>query len=275
MEASADDGHLARLVAAAAPPHAVGAAAELRVGAAGDGMVVLHGWTSLLPVAEIGEGAHDTPLAAAVQEANRIAHRRALLQTALYSRLAIPRPGHRMRNPLQEQLLKAGLVKKSKVAQVVREQTRQRHAKGPAAADPAEVDARRLQAERVERDRALAAERNAQVRANELRAQIRQIVDTHKVARDGEIDYRFVVDGRIRSLLVDVTQRTQLAKGALVIARHEQSFELIPRAAAAKVRERDPAMIVLDHAEANAAGDHQDDDDDPYRQFKVPDDLIW
>jgi hypothetical protein len=36
-------------------------------------------------------------------------------------------------NPLQEQLLKAGLVKKSKVAEVAREQNRARHAKGPAA----------------------------------------------------------------------------------------------------------------------------------------------
>src|SRR3546814_2994417 len=34
-------------------------------------------------------------------------------------------------NPLQEQLLKAGLVKKSKVAEVAREQHKARHGKGP------------------------------------------------------------------------------------------------------------------------------------------------
>src|SRR3546814_2793221 len=34
-------------------------------------------------------------------------------------------------NPLQEQLLKAGLVKKSKVAEVAREQHQARHGKGP------------------------------------------------------------------------------------------------------------------------------------------------
>ena len=34
-------------------------------------------------------------------------------------------------NPLQEQLLKAGLVKKSKVAEVAREQNKPRHAKTP------------------------------------------------------------------------------------------------------------------------------------------------
>ncbi|MEB1621423.1 DUF2058 family protein, partial [Xanthomonas campestris pv. campestris] len=53
-----------------------------------------------------------------------------------------------MRNPLQEQLLKAGLVKKAQVDKVAREQNKQRHAKGApaAAADPDKVDAARLQA---------------------------------------------------------------------------------------------------------------------------------
>ena len=61
-----------------------------------------------------------------------------------------------MRNPLQDQLLKAGLAKKSKLAQVVREQNKQRHAKGAASADPDKVDAMQLQAERAERDRVVA-----------------------------------------------------------------------------------------------------------------------
>ena len=41
--------------------------------------------------------------------------------------------------PLQEQLLKAGLVKKSKVAQAAREQLKARHGKGPA--EPSDVHA--------------------------------------------------------------------------------------------------------------------------------------
>ncbi len=46
-----------------------------------------------------------------------------------------------MRNLLQEQLLKAGLVKKDKVAQVVRAQAQQRKGKAPAqpSAEPARV----------------------------------------------------------------------------------------------------------------------------------------
>lgn len=178
-----------------------------------------------------------------------------------------------MRNLLQDQLLKAGLVKKSKVAQVVREQAKQRNAKGAAAANTEKVDVQRLQAERAERDRLLAAERNAQARNHERSAQIRQIVDTHRVSSEGEIDYRFTDDGKIRSVLVNPTLRAQLAAGTLVIVRHGDSYALIPRAAADKVYERDAAMIVLDHRRDDAT--EKTDDDAFYDRFKVPDDLIW
>lgn len=63
-----------------------------------------------------------------------------------------------------------------------------------------------------------------------------------------------------------------------MIVRHEQGYELLPRVAADKVRERDAGMIVLDHAprdQAEAAAGGSAADDDYYRQFQVPDDLVW
>lgn len=184
-----------------------------------------------------------------------------------------------MRNPLQDQLLKAGLAKKGKLAQVVREQTRQRHAKGAQAVDADKVDATQLQAERVERDRQIAAERNAQARRRELQAQVRQIIDAHKLPAVGEIAYAFDDAGGIRRLHVDAVQRTLLAKGGLVIVRHDDGYALLPRAAADKVFERDPASIALDHRSTDA-GDtttqgEPNDDDAFYARFEVPDDLIW
>ncbi|MEP7043465.1 MAG: DUF2058 domain-containing protein [Dokdonella sp.] len=179
-----------------------------------------------------------------------------------------------MRNPLQDQLLKAGLVKKAKVAEVVREQEKQRHGKAPAPPSAEQINAQKLQLERAERDRALAAERNAQARANELRAQVRQIVETHKVKREGEIAYRFTDEGKIHSVLVNEALRAQLAHGTLVIARHEQGYELLPRAAADKIYARDVSAIVLDHGRPDSAG-AKGEDDEFYQQFKVPDDLVW
>jgi uncharacterized protein YaiL (DUF2058 family) len=179
-----------------------------------------------------------------------------------------------MRNPLQEQLLKAGLAKKGKVDQIAREQAKQRQGK-PVASEAAEkIDTQRLQAERAERDRALAAERNAQAHAREIAAQVRQIIDANKVKREGEISYRFNDGEKIHSVLVNETLRTQLAKGTLVIARAGDSYELLPRAAADKLRERDASVIVLDHGQA-ADTRPASDDDEFYSQFKVPDDLVW
>jgi hypothetical protein len=178
------------------------------------------------------------------------------------------------RNPLQEQLLKAGLVKKNQVAQVAREQAKKHQGKGPAAPTAEQLDVQRLQAEKAERDRAIAAERNAQARANELRAQIHQIVEAHKVKRAGEIAYRFTDGDKIKDVLVNEPLRAQLAAGTLVIVRHGDGYELLPRPAADKVAERDASMIVLDHRRSEA-GSGNDADDEYYKQFEVPDDLIW
>ena len=180
-----------------------------------------------------------------------------------------------MRNPLQEQLLKAGLVKKSKVAQVAHEQTKARHGKAPPAPSAEQLEVERLRAERTERDRALAAERNAQARISEQRAQARQIIQTQQIAREGEIEYRFTDGSAVRTILVNTTQRTQLANGSLVIARLGDGYALLPRAAAQKVQERDANLIVLDHAGSKLAKPDASEEDAYYDQFKVPDDLVW
>lgn len=186
-----------------------------------------------------------------------------------------------MRNPLQEQLLKAGLINKAKAAQVVREQAKNHKGKTPAPPSAEQIEAKRLQAEKAERDRALAAERNAQARVNEQHVQVRQIVEAHKVKREGEIAYRFTDGDAIKDVLVNEALRAQLASGTLVIVRHDQGYELLPRVAADKVHARDATMIVLDHGRADAASGNGDaasgngEDDEYYKQFQVPDDLIW
>lgn len=180
-------------------------------------------------------------------------------------------------NPLQEQLLKAGLVKKAKVAEVAREQNKARHGKAPAERSEIQLEAERVRAEKAERDRALAAEHKALVQTNELIAQAKQIIQDQKLPRAGAIEYRFSADGAIRTLLVDDDQRKKLASGALVIAGLGDRYELLPRAAGAKVRERDAGRIVLDHGQDTGSEPSvgNSEDDAYYAQFQVPDDLIW
>jgi uncharacterized protein YaiL (DUF2058 family) len=180
-------------------------------------------------------------------------------------------------NPLQAQLLKAGLAKKGKVADAAREQIKARHGKAPPSPTDIQQEAERTRAEKAERDRALAAGRKAQARIAELHAQARQIIEDKKVPRAGESEYRFTADGAIRTLLVNDDLRRKLSSGALVIARLGDRYELLPRAAADKVRERDAGMIVLDHGQDAGTGSPaaSSEDEAYYAQFQVPDDLVW
>ncbi|WP_313343118.1 DUF2058 domain-containing protein [Stenotrophomonas sp.] len=181
-------------------------------------------------------------------------------------------------NPLQEQLLKAGLVKKSQVSQAAREQVKARHGKAPVAPTDSQRDAERLRAEKAERDRALEAERKEKGRVQEQQAQVRQIIETNKVKREGESEYRFNDGTLIRTMLVNPLLRRQLASGSLVIVRVGEGFELVPRAAADRIRERDADAIVLDNGQGKAQAEPSTgnaDDDAYYAQFQVPDDLVW
>ena len=179
--------------------------------------------------------------------------------------------------PLQQQLLQAGLVKKSKADDVARELNRARHAKGPADPNEIRLEAERLRDAKVEKDRALATERKAAARITELAAQARQIIQDKKVPRTGDSEYRFTADGAIRTLLVNEDLRKKLSAGTLVVARLGDRYELLPRPAAEKVRERDASLIVLDHGQPSDAPSPAGnaEDDAYYAQFQVPDDLVW
>ncbi|MNM88848.1 hypothetical protein D3C81_1010710 [compost metagenome] len=65
--------------------------------------------------------------------------------------------------------------------------------------------------------------------------------------------------------------RDKLSRGTLAIVRLEGKYELIPREAALKVQEREPQRIIL----LNIASEVPDDEDDPYKDYVVPDDLMW
>lgn len=178
-----------------------------------------------------------------------------------------------MRNPLQEQLLKAGLVKKGKLAEVAREQTRARHGKQPVAPTEVQREAERVRHEKAERDRELARERNAEARRRELRTQARQMIVDGRLVATGERAYRFEADGAIRNLMVDDLQASQLGNGALVIARLDGGYVLLPRMVATRVRERDADAIVVDHGDADTDAPETNGYDDP--KYAVPDDLVW
>jgi uncharacterized protein len=184
-----------------------------------------------------------------------------------------------MSDSLRDQLLKAGLVDEKKLRQSRQEKKnhgrKQKVGKGAAPAGhhggSTAEQARRRQAERsreLNRSQQEAAARKA------LAAQIRQIIETHRVARDdGELAYHFQHANKVRRIHVSRDQQERLTRGQLGIVTLSGGYELLPRDALEKVRERDAARVVL--CNEPGAETRSPAEDDPYADYEIPNDLMW
>jgi hypothetical protein len=177
-----------------------------------------------------------------------------------------------MGSSLQDQLLKSGLVDERKARQAQAERGRRRKS-GPrkgqgGAPEPAARDAR---GEKRARDRELNARQQAKAARKALVAEVRQLIDAHRVPRDGaEIGYHFQDGDTIRKMYVTPAIQQGLAGGRLEIVRMGGRYDVVPPEIAEKIRARDAAFVVQ-----RTVADAQPDGDDPYADYPVPDDLMW
>ena len=179
-----------------------------------------------------------------------------------------------MSNSLQDQLLKAGLVNEKKLKQHKRSKKKQAKQlpKGEQVVDETALQARQAREERarLDRERNEALQIEAQHKA--IAAQIRQMIDVNRINRGrGQASYQFAQAGKIKKIFVSEEQHQQLSRGLIAIAQLDEQFELIPAPVAAKISERDQAAILVLHEKSA----QQDDEDDPYADYPIPDDLMW
>lgn len=189
-----------------------------------------------------------------------------------------------MAGSLQDQLLKAGLVTADKARKIERQARAEQHGrrKGkkpppqPSAAAEARERVRKQSDEKAKRDRAQMRAIADKAKEKALRAEIKQIILQHdqrvKTASDDDVAYNFVHGKRVKRIYVPKAQRDQISNGNLVIVNNDGHYHLLPKAAAEKVRKRDPRRIIVAH---DAATPEPDSDDEYYARFKVPDDLDW
>jgi uncharacterized protein len=175
---------------------------------------------------------------------------------------------------LQDQLLQAGLVDKKKAKQVNKEQRKEakvRH-KGPLQPDEKKEQAKRALLEKADRDRQLNKQQQAGADAKAIKAQIIQLIQMNRIARErGDIAYQFKDGTTIKKLYVTQQLQKDLINGRLAIAKLANDYELLPAAAAEKIMQRDASVIVLLNRDERAAMD----EDDPYADYQIPDDLMW
>jgi uncharacterized protein YaiL (DUF2058 family) len=186
-----------------------------------------------------------------------------------------------MGDSLRDQLLKAGLVteRQAKQAELQSKQQHHQQARGPKKNRPAvapqapSAAVLQAQAAKAARDAEMNRRQQEKAAAKARAAEITQIIEQNRVPRVEESDdyFNFVANGKVRRMAVTAELRQRIVSGSLVIVRWGGRSDLVPPEAAERIRERHAsAVIALPAAPVPAPVE-----DDPYKDFVVPDDLTW
>ncbi|HDL7750215.1 TPA: DUF2058 domain-containing protein [Yersinia enterocolitica] len=174
---------------------------------------------------------------------------------------------------LQEQMLKAGLVSSKKMAKVQRTAKKSR-----VQAREAREAVEENKKAQLERDKQLSEQQKQAALSKEYKAQVKQLIEMNRInLSKGDIGFNFTDNNLIKKIVVDKMTQAQLISGRLAIARvvadnnGENEYAIIPASVADKIAQRDANSIVLN----SALSQEEQDEEDPYADFKVPDDLMW
>lgn len=177
---------------------------------------------------------------------------------------------------LRDQLLKAGLVSEQQVAKAERDQRQKQYAaprgrSKPTGPTPQQLAAQKAAAEKAAKDAELNRRKQEKLDRRAKFAEIRQLVASNQVPRVETEDFYNFQDGpQIRRIEVNPDLRAKLVRGDLAIVRSEGRYAFVPAAVGEQIGSRVPkALLHLNRPEARPA------DDDPYKDYVVPDDLIW
>jgi len=180
-----------------------------------------------------------------------------------------------MSNPFQEQLLKAGLVTKKQVQKAQQDKSRnrkQQHAKKEIVVDENKLKAQKAAEEKAARDRELNRKKEEQARQKANSIEINQLITDNCLPRDESCDiiYNFEHDKKIKRIYVNAEMKQQIIKGKLGIARIEGRYELVPQNVAEKIQQRNAKRVVIFEEPEQSTNEN-----DPYADYQIPDDLTW
>lgn len=194
-----------------------------------------------------------------------------------------------MANSLRDQLIKAGLADQApdqgrgRPGKAPAKHTRSRPKRSPKAAPPRPSVPRDPALERERRE--LRAMEQARIREEkQAQAEARQAQQRREAARAfllrhqqndraGDLPFNFQAGQRIRRLYVTAAQHRALLAGELRVAVLGKRDFLITPAQAVEVVALDPDLFVFTGTPVDAGADRPEED--PYRDFPVPDDLMW
>ena len=177
-----------------------------------------------------------------------------------------------VKNALQAQLLKAGLVDNKKAKKLSKQAV---HEKRTGDSTDAEIKAKIEQDKQAKlaKDQAIELEKKAILQEKELNAAIVQMISQHKIRdTDGDVSYQFIDETKIKKVYINQQIYNALVSGSLVIAKDGESYAFLPKALAERINSKLEGFIIVNNSEKNEA---ITDEEDPYAAYVIPDDLMW
>lgn len=178
-----------------------------------------------------------------------------------------------MAKSLQDQLLAKGLVnrKQAKKSQKAKAHDSRKISSSTASSNSkkAHTVAAQQQQDKKARDKALNKSNNEKKAEKEKLSQLLNILNTHCIAGTGDQAYNFVFQSKIKKVWVSSEQLQQLSEGSLEIVHYAETSYIVTPTSAAKIAELTPQYLTQRKIEDSPA------EDDPYKDFQIPDDLMW
>ncbi|RBW47369.1 DUF2058 domain-containing protein [Psychromonas sp. B3M02] len=178
---------------------------------------------------------------------------------------------------LQDQLMNSGLVNKQKAKQAQtekRRQAKQKKKKGTVAVS----DVQKAIQEKAELQKQKDLENNQQTQqelaVRAAHGKLIQMIAQHcEKDYQGDLDYHFTYDNKVKRIAVTPKIQQGLIKGSFAICVLNEEFYLINKEATEKLRAIDESVLVALHDQSQV--EETSDEDDPYAEFAIPDDLMW
>jgi len=179
-----------------------------------------------------------------------------------------------MSNSFQDQFLKAGLVTKKQVQKnnKANHTKKKQRSKKDVVVDESKRNATLVAQQDAARDRDLNKKKELQAQQKATSIEIDQLIRTNRIELTNECDvaYNFQHRGKIKRLYVTADIKQQLVKGKLGITRIDGRYEIVPKDVAEKIQQRNEKRVVTFEVEEQTT-----EQNDPYAEHQIPDDLMW
>lgn len=178
---------------------------------------------------------------------------------------------------LQEQLMNSGLVNKQKAKQAQtekRRQAKQKKKKGTVVVSDVQKAVQEKTELQRQKDLADNQETQQQLAIRAAHGKLIQMIAQHcEKDYQGELDYHFTYENKVKRIAVTPSIQQGLIKGSFAICVLNEEFYLINKEAAEKLRAIDESVLVALHDQTDNSTENEADD--PYAEFAIPDDLMW